>query len=382
MDKAKELLEKYKNGTLTEEEKVILESWYIHFAKNEPSLSSLEELETHLNELDAPEVYVYDLPAERKRPLLKWFSAAAILVLIVGATLLFNRKEDAVVKTTVLENDALPGEYKAILTLSDGQKISLEESELGELTTDKEVSIFKTQEGEIAYKLNSGTFLPVGKARLHTLQTPKAGQYKINLPDGSVAWLNAASMIQYPEFFNEKERLVRVKGEVYFDVKRLPNGSLPFKVISDEQVIEVLGTQFNVNSYADEEVIKTTLLTGSIKVNSTKELLKTLVLKPGQQAVLSKNVRDKAITITELADIGSAVAWKNGYFKFNNVGLKELMRQLSRWYDMEVIYETPNVRDFEFVGEINRNMNLSKVLKILETGGINFRIEGKKIIVN
>ncbi|ODS83526.1 MAG: hypothetical protein ABS46_06245 [Cytophagaceae bacterium SCN 52-12] len=383
---ARILIEKYRKGTLTDEERILLESWYLKLAEEtELAEENAGRLGAAIENLGPPAIPERKTPV---RPLLKWAAVAASVLILVSLAIVYrpdHHEETVVSSDPLLKEDALPGQHRATLTLADGSSIPLEKTGPGVLVKENRVSIVKTGDGEIACNVAAGPGKPPGKVSYNKLETPKAGQYRVILPDGTRAWLNAASSIRFPALFPAGERVVEISGEVYFEVAKLrKNGrNIPFRVRSGVQTVEVLGTVFNVNGYADEETTKTTLLEGSIRVIDNAHAGETVVLKPGQQTLLSAKIQGPAdsprLDIKEV-DTGSVVAWKEGYFRFDGVGLPELMRQLSRWYDMEVVYETV-VADHEFVGRIERDANLSKVLRILELGGVRFRIEGKKIIV-
>jgi len=207
----------------------------------------------------------------------------------------------------------------------------------------------------------------------NTISTPKGGIYQVNLPDGTKVWLNAASSIKFPTTFAQlSQRKVELEGEAYFEVAK--NKKVPFVVSTSGQQVQVLGTHFNISSYSDEGELKTTLLEGSVKVVAAN----TIVLKPGQQSNLKRNGSGGLKVST--ANIAQVMAWKNGFFHFEKENLHEVMRQLSRWYDIEVIYEVDR-HDDEFMGDIPRGIKLSEALKILSFEGTQFRIEGRKLIV-
>lgn len=386
--KARELIRKYKEGTLTEQESALLESWYLNFAKLQQTDIHPDELEIHLEQVW--EKLPYPVPGNTyaARPLWKWIAAAAAVILVCSVGILsYRNSEKAKAGESVLhQHDALPGDNKAMLTLASGEKIMLDKARPGKLADEGGSTVIKTKQGEIIYKQ---TVSPERSSKLLTynsITTPRAGQYQVKLPDGTNVWLNAESSIRFPTVFSDHERIVEIKGEVYFEVAKKPGRKVPvpFRVLAGNQIIEVLGTRFNVNSYTDEGNIKTTLFEGSIKLKEKGNGHKDILLSPGQQAMYDAEQKETAsrmlpFKVTQV-DIKSVIAWKNGYFRFDNIGLPELMRQLSRWYDVEVIYEGP-IREYEFVGQIERGTNLSKVLRILELGGVRFRIQGKKIIV-
>jgi ferric-dicitrate binding protein FerR (iron transport regulator) len=207
----------------------------------------------------------------------------------------------------------------------------------------------------------------------NTLRTPRGGQFRLTLPDGTGVWLNAASSITYPTAFNGAARNVTVTGEVYFEVAQIPNK--PFMVkVNDHTAIQVLGTQFNISAYADEATVNTTLLQGSIKVTAGSN---ALVLQPGQQA---QTTDGGALQVLDHADTDQAIAWKNGSFNFNGKGLPEVMRQLSRWYDIEVVF-SGKVPVRKFGGEIQRSLPLSEVLEILQQMDVKFKIKDEKTLI-
>jgi len=205
------------------------------------------------------------------------------------------------------------------------------------------------------------------------LVTPRRGQYQLVLPDGSKVWLNAASSIRYPVAFIGNERRVQITGEAYFEVTH--NATMPFIVEKGDMRVEVLGTHFNVNAYNDESAIKTTLLEGKVKIVNRQ----SAILKPGQQAILTAGSR---LTILDKTDVEDVVAWKNGLFHFESSEIKTVMRQIARWYDVDVVYERTTVNNDPMFVEISRNTRLSDVLKALEeSGSAKFSIQGKTIIV-
>lgn len=377
------LLEKYKAGNCNEEEEAIVESWYLDLASkgNAPAPQNIE--------FSKDEVWA-SLTANQQgqRMKLVWgWGIAAAIALLVGAAGFFSLNEgrmNPLSKNSSKHHDILPGGNKAFLTLADGTKISLTDAENGEIARQQGLSIKKTADGQLVYTLdektagnNPGTF--------NTIETPKGGQYQINLPDGTRVWLNAASSLRYPTKFNGNTRSVTLNGEGYFEVAKMKTGAgkrIPFIVKTGNQEVEVLGTHFNINSYDDEELIKTTLLEGSVRVSVTgtasgdrkNELSK--LLKPGEQSQLAANaIKVKAV------DTETIMAWKNGDFVFNGDDLKSIMKKVSRWYDVEVIYKG-DFDHLKFGGYISRSKNISSVLGIMEsTGKVHFNIAGKTITV-
>ena len=308
----------------------------------------------------------------------RW-SAAAVLVLGLSAWFWMRPKTSAPAPVmTTAKADRLPGGNIAVLTLSDGSTIVLDSAQNGTLAHQGNTSIAKLANGQLAY--NSLNEKPT-TILYNTLSTPRGGQYKIILPDGTAVWLNAASSITYPTAFTGANRTVRVTGEAYFEVAK--DVAKPFKVqfalpadthsTSDTGTIEVLGTQFNINAYTDEEMIRTTLLQGSVRVVNKNATL----LKPGQQLALDKQ---GTATLNPDANVEEAIAWKNGNFNFEYADIKTVMRQLARWYDVDIIYQG-NITTEKFVGEIPRNSKLTEVFKILELSNVHFKVEDRKVTV-
>lgn len=302
-----------------------------------------------------------------------WLRIAAIfLIALTGATtLFFIRRKPAEAVTNVKEtraNDVTPGGNYATLTLSDGSKIILDSASNGILANQGATQITKLSNGTLKYESANAT----RNVLYNTMSTPTRGQYKLMLPDGTEVWLNAASSITYPVAFAGSERNVSITGEVYFEVKK--NAAKPFKVKVKEQVIEVLGTHFNVNAYDNEDAIKTTLAEGAVKVGSGNNFM---ILQPGQQA---RNEKSGQLKLIAEPDMEETFAWKNGLFRFNGAGIETIMKQAARWYGVEVVYK--DKIDEAFVAEIPRNVNLSKLLELLElTKQVHFNVEGKTVIV-
>lgn len=303
----------------------------------------------------------------------KWVAAAAVFAAISIAALYINKPfttPDTIAaiqpQDKSFKNDVDPGKAGAILTLSDGETITLDSASDGSLATQGAEGVIK-KDGQIIYKDQQNT----AEVVYNTMTTLNGRQYKLVLADGSSVWLNAASSITFPTTFSGNERSVTITGEVYFEVAH--DAQKPFIVQKGETRIKVLGTHFNMNTYEEENSINVTLLEGSVKV--TQGNLNSLI-KPGQQAQLKKD----GIKLINHTDIDAVMAWKNGTFQFEGEDIKILMRQLARWYDVEVEYRK-EVNDL-FYAEISRNASLSNVLRTLElTGKVKFEINGKKIIV-
>jgi ferric-dicitrate binding protein FerR (iron transport regulator) len=307
-------------------------------------------------------------------PLRKIAVAASVIGLFLLSTFLLyirnTSKEtlNAEVKEQRFKNDVLPGGDKATLTLADGSTVVLDEAQNGMLAQQGSSKVIKVG-GKLMYDPTNKNSKEVV---YNTISTPNGGQYQLELPDGSLVWLNATSSIHFPTSFVGKERHVEITGEAYFEVAK--NRDMPFVVAVNGAEVQVLGTHFNVNAYSDEDNVKTTLLEGSVKIVQGANIN---MLKPGQQSQLTT---DGLIKVVSNVDVDGVVAWKNGMFDFENAGIETVMRQLSRWYDVEIEYNGKT--DDLFIAEMRRNIKLSDALKALElTGKVKFEIQGKKIIV-
>jgi ferric-dicitrate binding protein FerR (iron transport regulator) len=304
-----------------------------------------------------------------------WQSAAAAILILITAGIYYyqNSPEPVLVKTETprFKNDILPGNNKAILTLDDGSKINLDDAKTGILASESNIDIKKTGSGQLEYAAGTQS---VKTVKYNILSTPMGGEYQLVLPDGSKVWLNSGSTLRFPTAFIGSERIVELKGEAYFDIAKNPK--MPFLVRTNNAMdIKVLGTQFNIMAYDDEKNINTTLIEGSVEV--LKGSGKTM-LKPGQEAILNRGSGNIKVAS---ADLEQAIAWKNGYFIFYNENIESIMRKVSRWYNVDVVYQG-NLSNKDFVGTISRNKNISELLKMLElTGAVHFSIDGRRITV-
>lgn len=311
----------------------------------------------------------------RVRPLMHrpWFraaAAAAVLVTAIGAWFWLSESPKQPTTTdpiTQVLNDVPPGKEGAILTLADGKQILLDTVKEGRLIQVNGIAV-ELRDGQLVYNESNTSAISY-----HTMSTPGGRQFQLKLPDGSQVWLNAASSIRYPSAFAGNERKVELSGEAYFEVAK--DATRPFRVVTPQQEVQVTGTQFNVNAYADEAQERTTLLEGGVRViepasNDTRHL------KPGEQAVI------KAGNITvHTVDTDEVVAWKNGLFYFVNADIPTVMRQLQRWYNIDVSYEG-KIPQREFQGNMQRDLNLSELLTLLQKAGVHFRLEeDRKLVV-
>ncbi len=372
-----EVVKKYLDGKASEDEIAMLENYYQQFSNNPDVLAELGEQEVEVLR-DQLKGRVYQRIKELENPTIpiyksKFLRVAAILIITSLVALLYfsNNRAEKLSNQKLAQHDLLPGGNKAILTLADGKKISLTDAKNGTLAHQDELNINKTQDGQLVYDVNNHSSITPQTITYNIIETPRGGQYHLTLADGTQVWLNAASSLRYPTTFTGKERKVELTGEAYFEV--IHNNKMPFKVIANGQEIEDIGTHFNVNAYTDELVTKTTLLEGAVKVSQNKN---SKFLTPGQQVSINTS---GTFNISE-PDLDEVVAWKNGMFQFNDVDIESVMRQIARWYNVDVSFEG-TIPTYTVHGKISRNSNASQVLKILELGGINFKIEGRKIIL-
>lgn len=378
-EELKSLLEKFDAGHCTAEEVGMLESWYLQWRTDEEIDLADAEAEQRIDHIWSR---LNEEAEVQKRPLRLWprFAAAAVLLIALSSGLFFYFNRGGSTPAMIAKHDVPAGGNKAYLTLADGKRIVLNNAANGQLAKETGVAISKSADGQLVYTLSDQSIARNAEPIYNKIETPKGGQYQIVLPDGTKVWLNSASSLRFPATFtNVKTRVVELSGEAYFEVAH--NKKLPFIVKTARQELSVLGTHFNLSSYADEDVTKTTLLEGAVLIHRLGNIVKPVegkdfvVLKPGQQANLRKTIQ------TGPADIEMATAWKEGNFLFKELDLKSILQQLSRWYDVEVDYShVPENRFFTVF--ISRSVNLSKVLEMLEiTGGIQFEIDHKTIKV-
>ncbi len=378
-----------------------LHDQYLRFSRNE---LKAEELENFLHQLTLPEnreiVHEWmdetwnelvEMPANKihESPVVsiynlrriqwkRWIAAASvILVLALGSYFLFtgpSADQNKIVENQDPIDIKAPAANRAMITLANGQTIYLDSAGNGTLLSVDGVSVVKNNEGVIVYQ--STDQLINLSTQYHTLTNPKGSKViDMTMSDGSRVWLNAGSSVTYPVAFNGNERKVEISGEAYFEIAH--DASKPFKVTKENMEIAVLGTHFNVNAYDDEAEIKITLLEGSVKVSTTKLLNASTILKPGQQAVLTLNTKPSTLNNV---DLESVMAWKNGLFTLKGTGLEDLMRQVSRWYDVDIVY-TGKIPERKFGGTISRKVNLNSLLRALNEQGVNVKLEGRKVIV-
>lgn len=332
---------------------------------------------------------LYEKITEKHQPVRRMLTlkriAVAASIMAIAATAawyLFSRSDETKTPPLVFAatTDIPPGRDVAMLTLADGTQLMLDSTTNGHIAEQGGIRILKQADGELSYLSLNGQSNAAGM--LNTLSTPRGGHYRLTLPDGSKVWLNAASSIRYPAAFNNKERRVEITGEAYFEVAKFRN--LPFYVQSPHGEIRVLGTKFNVNAYANEPVVTTTLLEG--KIGLTTSFRKTpVILEPGDQAIFSHNNTSQPGYLNEIkiqkADTGSVIAWTQNAFVFSNTNLAVAMRQIERWYDVDVILKG-DLANEAIMANLSRDIPISRVMhKLSLTGHLHFTIEGKKIIV-
>lgn len=373
-----ELIEKVYNNTATADEIRELDQLYLEFDSKPGYTDKLSEIRktaykdsiyNRITERIAPEINNEQEKAS-STSLKFWYAIAAAIVVLISTSVIYFQFSN-VKQVNGLQHiaDVKPGGNKATLTLSNGSQIVLSDAKDGNLASENNTAIQKTKNGQVSYLASAESESAVELFNLMTI--PKGGVYTLILSDGTKVILNSASSLRYPIAFTGKERKVELSGEAYFEVAH--NRRKPFKVVSRNQVIEVLGTHFNINSYGDNNTVKTVLEQGSVKIYTGSV---SKVLKPGQQAIL----KEDQLEVGE-ADLEESLAWKNGYFRFNNENIKSIMPKLARWYNIEVSYDE-KVSNIGFYGTISRDKNISEVLKMLEyTKSVHFKIEGRRVMV-
>ncbi len=366
----KQLFERYRTGQCTPEEQARLHAWFNHHTRDEAAgLDQLREA------YEAKQAVL-----RRKR--LGWlpYAAAIVLVLAVGILVWEQKQVGEEQGPESVATDVMPGGNRATLTLADGRTIDLSSDQNGIVVGDGIAYLDGSKVLEQGEGINEqGQDSPSGTENGNTqnaiLTTPKGGTYQVTLSDGTKVWLNAGSTLTYPSRFTGNERVVELKGEAYFEVSSQQTAKkTPFKVITNGQAVEVLGTQFNISAYPDDPETRTTLVEGTVQiVNRQSKIVNRL--QPGQQSI----VRGVDINVQNV-DVSPYVAWKDGTFYFDNTPLPDIMRQMARWYDVEVVYEGEAPQEL-FSGEMSRNVTLQTVLLLLHVSEIKYRIEGNKLII-
>ena len=369
-EKFKRLIEKYQSGELTGEQRALLDQWFDSIGNTEPSRWTPDQLEALRSRIldQLQKEPLAEMPTHR--PLRRWLPYVAALLLLSGVGALYyyaSTTGKSSPPETTLAQDIEPGGNKATLTLADGQTIHLSTEQtgviIGNQITYADGSAVLSNEHQT---LDASTLL--------SLSTPKGGTYQITLPDGTNVWLNSASTLRYPSRFDDSERIVELEGEAYFEVVPADGKPRPFRVKTKEQTVEVLGTHFCITAYIDEPETKTTLVEGAVQVFNLKTN-RADQLKPGEQSII-RNAQ------TEIRNVNTetVIAWKNGIFYFEDTPFEQMMKQIDRWYDIEVHYQgaAPTER---FSGKMSKNVNLQVFVDFLKDSGIHSHIKGRQLII-
>lgn len=372
----KQILEQSQNGDDDKQNSRIAKLWL--FQLNNKNKATLPESQLNSSKAEVwhrLEARLASRPSANIKLWRQLIAAAAAIILITSGIYLFNNNSSLRDHNTdLVANDVDPGKVGATLTLANGKRITLSKAINGELADESGVSVSKSSNGQLVYMNKKGAELPGGLSAINTLSTAKGETYQVKLPDGTIVWLNAASSLTYAvNLLDHGQRKVSLKGEAYFEVKK--DKSHPFVVRTDDQEVQVLGTHFNVNAYADEPASSTTLLEGSIKLvyRGTNR-----VLKPGQLAqAFGGEIKVSAANVEAITD------WKREEFFLDKMDFRMAMRKIARWYNLEVVYSGSVPDNLEAGGWIPRNSKLSDVLKAIEaTGQVQFKIDGKKLYVS
>jgi transmembrane sensor len=382
-DRYEYLASRWKNRTITRTEEKELLDWLnngegdllnvpVSFAKSEEELRSKVYKEIN-------EALKLEKPVRGVRLWPKFAGIAAALAAVTVGVWLYFESDDAhsprLSQKSVSINqvhDIAPAKNTALLTIDNGKTIELSDTEKGVVIDARK---FTYADGSpVALTLENGTsFSKAGTARNINISTPRGGTYQVVLPDGTKVWLNAASTIKFPfSFEGAKQRIVELTGEAYFAVRKSPD--VPFVVKSRGQEARVLGTEFNISSYPDEEKVRTTLVEGSLRVTADPD--KSFLLEPGKETVLTAGELKEST-----ADVEMATAWRTGAFYFNKTSFAVMMRQVSRWYNVDVVYLTKKIPDIRFTGEIKRDVMLQTLLIYIEDLGVQVRLEGRTLYI-
>lgn len=376
-DQARKLIERYNKGLANAEEKAWIENWYLDESRkqefrDEGSNFLYLKDEIWSNTLERSGLAIK--PTSKRLTMWPRIAAAAVIFIALGTALYFytggGRQQP---NNSTVAADVAPGGNKAILTLANGRKVVLNDIAKGEISKQSGISVSKSNEGELIYTVLDDED-ESAESTINTIATPKGGQYTVILSDGTRVMLNSASSLSFPSSFKSKDRRVELNGEAYFEVTG--NKLRPFRVVSGMQTVEVLGTHFNVNAYADEQTIRTTLLEGAVKVFTPKG---SSLIEPGEQVVANRLTRNA--TVKRDVNTAKEISWINGVFSFDGDDLKSVMRQIARWYDVDIVYAGP-LNDEKYFGEISRNSRLSEVFKILELNNVQFEVNGKIVKVS
>lgn len=373
---ARELIKKYLSGTCTEAERLLVEQYFQVDARQRafvPSKAGIEKADRRMMNILIS--HVKDGVQHPVRSLRRWlpYAAAVIITLAVGIWFFTGNRWSENGSRRLADITAVdipPGGNRATLTLADGRTINLSEAQTGIVVEDENI----TYEDGNPLAVISSNPRAGGEREISPLEltTPKGGTYQITLPDGSKVWLNAASTLKYPSKFYDDERVVEISGEAYFSV--VDDEHKPFKVVSNGQEIQVLGTEFNISAYPDDNETRTTLVNGVVQIVNLQSKIVNKIM-PGQQATIRG-----AQTDVHHVDTEPYTAWKDGYFYFEKTPLEEILRQASRWYDVEIVYKRGIPKE-TFSGDIKRDVSLLGLLEILHLSTINVTLEGNTLII-
>lgn len=377
------LLKKYLSGSCTAIEKEQVNQWFDSMDRVPEYIAGLSEEQRMLMESRVFERILHNIEAKGqqnvmsfpKKSIYSWrvLVAAASLFLFLSIVVVWMKYPLSLSTNKILNSaqsvNIKPGGNKAVLILGDGSSLVLAETNLGTVADQQNVSVVKIAEGELSYKKITGK--NSSEVTYNTIATPVGGKYSVILPDGTKAWLNSKSSLRFPTSFTGAERRVQMTGEVYFEVTK--NQKQPFKVLSGRTEISVLGTHFDVMAYEDEAEQKTTLLEGSIHLSSGKF---AKLLKPGQQA----SVAVSGIQVNDNIDLEGVMAWRNNLFIFKDMEIKEIARQISRWYDIQVVFKgTPS--KILYTGTISKDAELSEILSMLQFTGLKYELKNRLLTI-
>jgi transmembrane sensor len=371
---------KIADGNPTDEE-ILIYNTYLNQIQNEEQgwdTDTMGNPQRVSDELKGRIEQIKDRPVQKDKnfpPYVYLIGLAASVLIVFAVFLKFDKGPDTSHQTVLLKKAIVPGGNKATLTLADGRQIILDQTQNGRLANEKNILISKSGNGKLVFQSIGQILDPADSMSRNVVSTPNGGQYEVNLSDGTKVWLNARSSLKFPAAFKGKTRKVELSGEAYFEVAKNPEQ--PFIVSSDHMNVKVLGTHFNVKAYDDDQQSRTTLLEGSVSLSSGHG---QALLKPGQQGLLNQRTGKLAVSAAPDGGEGS-VAWKNGDFMFVNEDIYTVMRQISRWYDVDIEYKG-DFKDLQFRGVISRFKNITEVLKLLQlTDAVHFKVVGRRVIV-
>lgn len=370
-----ELIDKYADGTASPAEEQEINDWYRETAYQDAEFPDNEDETYHsilayLNKATKSKSYFGGFK--------KWVLAASVTIFLTSGVTIYILNYYQGTSDKLAKNLISPGKNRAVLTLADGKKIYLNDAANGNLATQGNIQVTKTKNGQLVYTVRTSTSSafkdnPRGSIEYNTIETPAGGQYQIILPDQSKVWLNAMSSLKFPiTFDNQNERRVELKGEGYFDV--VHNDKVPFKVVTGGLLTEDIGTIFNIKAYTDDRTIKMTLIKGAASVTDGKT---KSFLKPGEQASYHGNIDVSEVNVDDV------IAWKNGYFQFDDDKLEEVMKTISRWYAVTYVFKDESLKQETFGAVTNRFSDINDLLKLMEnSGSAHFEVDGRTIFIS